>query len=391
MGGYRMLDTLDILIGFTLIMLIMSMAVTILTQLVGSGLFNLRGRALKIGIARLLALLDRGLTPEEGMRIADHILRNPLVGQSMLIGSRHRLAEVVHREELVKLVLDFAAHDDAEKADPQNTADEAGLRAKVLRSLKANGIDNPGEILRQVRNALIDLEKTSPELSHSARLNIAILHFAGSEFLSKVNSWFDQTIDRVSDAFTVRIRFVTACVALLLALALQLDSVGLINRLSVDDDLRRQLVAVATQDPARFDPARRVLPSAIDQEDQVKQPTLKEALKEIEDAGFGELREFGLVAFPGSWDEWAEKWTEGGKGGWFRTLFGILLSAALLSLGAPFWYAILRDLLKLRSLIARKDDAERVERQTTQVPTPGGTTLPVQFRGGEAGDLDATG
>jgi hypothetical protein len=71
-------------------------------------------------------------------------------------------------------------------------------------------------------------------------------------------------------------------------------------------------------------------------------------------------------------------------------LFGILLSAALLSLGAPFWYATLRDLLKLRSMIARKDDAERAERQTTQAPAAGGT-LPPQLRGGEAGDLEAAG
>lgn len=72
-------------------------------------------------------------------------------------------------------------------------------------------------------------------------------------------------------------------------------------------------------------------------------------------------------------------------------LFGILLSAALLSLGAPFWYATLRDLLKLRSMIARKDDAERAERQTTQAPAAAGGTLPPQLRGGEAGDLEAAG
>ena len=55
-----MLDTLDILVGFTLVMLIMSMAVTMLTQLIGSALLNLRGQALRIGTSRLLALLDRG-------------------------------------------------------------------------------------------------------------------------------------------------------------------------------------------------------------------------------------------------------------------------------------------------------------------------------------------
>jgi hypothetical protein len=49
-------------------------------------------------------------------------------------------------------------------------------------------------------------------------------------------------------------------------------------------------------------------------------------------------------------------------------LFGILLTAALLSLGAPFWYSTLANLLKLRSVVARKEEAQRNERQTTQVP-----------------------
>jgi hypothetical protein len=112
--------------------------------------------------------------------------------------------------------------------------------------------------LAQIRNALVELEKTSPELSHSARLNIAILHFAASDFLSKLNSWFDQTVDRVSDVFTVRIRVVTACVALALAVVLNLDSIDLINRLSIDKNLRSQLVAAAIRSSEQLDRARRL-------------------------------------------------------------------------------------------------------------------------------------
>jgi hypothetical protein len=57
-------------------------------------------------------------------------------------------------------------------------------------------------------------------------------------------------------------------------------------------------------------------------------------------------------------------------------LLGVLLSAALLSLGAPFWYSALADLLKLRSVISRKDDDQRTERQTTQTVQPTAVVLP---------------
>ena len=58
-------------------------------------------------------------------------------------------------------------------------------------------------------------------------------------------------------------------------------------------------------------------------------------------------------------------------------VFGILLAAALLSLGAPFWYAVLANLLKLRSVIAGKDEAQRTERQTTQEVGP--LTRPIEM------------
>lgn len=68
----EMLKTIDVLIGFSVVMLIMSMAVTVLTQ-VATSAFNLQGKALKRGIADLLALLNRGLTPTNAEKLADSL------------------------------------------------------------------------------------------------------------------------------------------------------------------------------------------------------------------------------------------------------------------------------------------------------------------------------
>jgi hypothetical protein len=46
----------------------------------------------------------------------------------------------------------------------------------------------------------------------------------------------------------------------------------------------------------------------------------------------------------------------------------------LLSLGAPFWYNALKNLIRLRSLIAQKDDDQRQTRQTETSPSGGGTS-----------------
>ena len=73
---------------------------------------------------------------------------------------------------------------------------------------------------------------------------------------------------------------------------------------------------------------------------------------------------------------------------------GILLSALLLSLGAPFWYGRLQDLLKLRSSIAQNDATQRCIRQTTQPPSDGSGTPTAVVNvamAGEQGDVNAVG
>ena len=416
-----MLKTLDVLIGFTLVMLIMSMAVTMLTQLIGSAWLNLRGRALKIGLARLLALLDRGLSPGEAARIADHILRNPLLGPPRLWPLKGQaLAPIVHREEFVKLILDFAAAGDADKASDDAAEGEEALRHKIRRSLAANGIDDPAAVLVQIRNAVTELERTSPELSHCARLNLAILRFAASDFLSKLNAWFDQTIDRVSDLFTARTRLVTALIAIVVAFVLQLDAIGLVNRLSTDTSLRDQLVASAIARVSSTEAAQTagstganiVTPAAPTSTPPVHSNSVAPAsddeaaviddirrrVQAIRASGVDDLHDAGLINFPRSYHEWANGWGAGtgspGFGEILMRLFGILLTAALLSLGAPFWYSTLSNLVKLRSVIAQKDDSERAERQTSQAPAAGAagvSTVPAAYRGGEAGDLAPAG
>lgn len=389
-----MLQALDVLIGFTLVMLILSMAVTMITQYVSNALFNMRGTALRQGISRLLALMDEGLKLGDAWQITDHILRNPLIGGARLLRPGHDLATVVHREELTRLIIDFAVPDDLEKAAAQEVSGErsllgmmqtaidwittsgkpeqarrrrrerkAKLREKLNASLARNGIPNPQSTLKKVRDELLRLERDKPELSNSARLNEALLTHAESEYLSKFNSWFDQSVDRVSNLFTQRVWLVTALVSLVLAFATQLDSIGLMNRLSVEDDLRTQLVTAALKEPEGRQPAR------LNAAEPAK--TREDLVARINDAGYADLDRLGLVSLPDSPQTWLARWKPPADGEPDKRLplfFGILLSAALLSLGAPFWYASLANLLKLRSMVARKEEAQRNERQTTQTP-----------------------
>lgn len=95
----------------------------------------------------------------------------------------------------------------------------------------------------------------------------------------------------------------------------------------------------------------------------------------------------GLVTLPTDFGTWWDKLN------WAK-IPGILLSALLLSLGAPFWYGRLQDLLKLRSVVAQNDATQRCIRQTTQTPGDGSGTPTAVVNvgmGGEQGDVNAVG
>ncbi len=180
-----MLKTIDVLIGLSVVMLMVSLVVTPLTQFVVS-VINSRGRHLMHGIADLLEQIDPGLTRQVAEEISTKVLTHPVVR-----ASGKRLGQVIHREELSKLLMELAAGSGKEKLSPD--AAEA-----LTRLLQQNGISAPGQVLDNVRSLALQLEKANPELAANARQSLAMLQEANSQFLAKVHTWFDQTMDRVS-------------------------------------------------------------------------------------------------------------------------------------------------------------------------------------------------
>lgn len=304
-----MLKSIDLLIGLTVIMLVASMAVTVMTGFVNH-LSNLRGRSLRQGIADLLRLIDPDLAQPE--KVAEAVLTHPLIRDAV-----NRMGTVIHREELTKLLMELAAGN-----GPRKLAQD--MQQHLAATLKAHGIDNPAATLDQIRQQALRIEKEHPELSNLARTNIAILQEAETHFVAKINTWFDQTMDRVSLRFTVSTRWVTFLCGIVLVAALQLDSIALINRIYVDDAVRESLVSRANADSNlyNFVAAQSVVPL----------PQYPADLSRLKDA---------------------------------RHIAGMIFTTLLLSLGAPFWYSALSQLLQLRPKIAQVDDLQRKARESS--------------------------
>jgi hypothetical protein len=235
---------------------------------------------------------------------------------------------------------------------------------------------------------------------------------AFSPFLAKLNGWFDQTIDRVAERFTNSTRIITFAGSLLVTLVLQLDAITLVNRLSTDPALRESLVTQAVQLDQRnvLAPRNAASQAATTQPPPTAgandptspaapfippgAPVLIPSLNEADRENLRMLASFDLIEIPTSLDAWLKAWK---KGQWELRLAGMLLTAMLLSLGAPFWYNALKNLIRLRSVISQKDDDQRLTRQTnagetsSDGPTTAFTAAKPTLLAGERGDLGSMG
>ena len=396
-----MLKTLDILIGTTTVLLAFAMAVTVLTQAITT-LFSRKGEHLKDGLTSLLRQL--GIPTEAvAQEISDAILKHPMISEGTGLRGNVKLGTVIHREEFTKLLLAAANKDDPALWCKLSEAAQKELAAM----LAANGVQDPAATLKNVRAMTLQLEASNPELATDVRQSLALLKEASSDYLALTNTWFDQTIDRVSQAFAKNTHIVTVALACVVVLTVQLDILAVMNRLSLDDKLRNQVVTAAANDvsqdgkpsapstgAAKTSPASSATQEPKQTDSQPANPATPSpdlppnlSNKPVYDA----LTDAGLLTMPFiSPSAWWHQFDS-------RKIPGMLLAILLVSLGAPFWYNILKDLLGLRSALAKKDDVQRAIRQTTQdagaAPSPNSSGAPAApaWLKGEQGNLDPKG
>ena len=393
-----MLKSIDVLIGLIVVLLALSMAVTMITQAITT-MINSRGKHLRRGLTDLLQQLDPALTETLSKAVATRLLTHPLVsgssspiapaahqsGLSSLVrrfAGGTRLGNVVHREEFTKLLLHLADDGGPQGLDPQ-------AAATLKSALARNGIQTPDATLTAIRTLALRLERSNPELSHVARQNLAILQEAESDLVAKINNWFDQSMDRTSQRFTASTRAVTFAGAFLVAFGLQVDMLSLANRLAADDVMRQAFVNQAVvadkaqQSSVEGKERATAAPGTDAAQGKAGDPTAAEAEEAIARKYRVFLAENGVIRLPGA--GWTDTFLAPGS------FFGVLITALLLSLGAPFWYGALSNLLQLRSVLAVKEDAQRTVRQSTSPPAGAGASTTPSAPAGERGDLLAVG
>lgn len=151
-------------------------------------------------------------------------------------------------------------------------------------------------------------------------------------FRKAAETWYDDSMARVSGWYRRRIQLVLWIVALVLAVALNADTLNLARVFWTDDAVRSAVVAQAEQ------AAREGEPGAVGETVEALELPLGWSFAEGDPQGF-----------PGDWK------------GWLGKAIGLFLTGAALSLGAPFWFDLLGKVARLRSAGAPPPPRARTE------------------------------
>ena len=376
------LKYLDVLIGLAVVMILASSFVTLLTQFVLS-VGNRRSLFLEKGITSLLKRAEPRLADQYAEEVAKAVVEwQPSTGN---LGEKK---DVVVREQLISILLEIVTDPDI----PEGLSPEAKAALAGLFTDPTGQLDNTAyaaKLLETIERKICVMEAAHPEFASHVIQTRAIIEADAGKFVDAVMTRFDGMSESLSTHFSANSRRVTFLVAMLLALALPLDTIDLLQRLSSDNKLRDTLITEAINQSATHEQA--VQPS----QTAVTAPTVKapitlpasamagaNALADIDfDAvktAYQELNDpsLGLVSRGG----WANilSFNQPSLAYYLELLFGCFLSALLMTIGAPFWFELLKNLLKLRPNLAKLDDDARQMRMSDE-------TAPDPVEGDKAG------
>jgi hypothetical protein len=401
-----MLDSLDTLIAFVLIMLVVSLVITIAVQMT-SAVLNLRGLNLLTGLSNTFAAIAPDLK-QNAKDLARLILKGRILSDSFLpdwpVISWWRHSSAIRTDEVFDAIHRIAtgrrSATDSQRKSAQALLVALGLDQKII-SDAAPKIRGAHKTAKSVADIVDDAVRSPSNEEVRAQLQAAY---------QKFKYWTDICQERVQQWFTMHTRIATIFFALVFASWLQLDTVDIFKLVSSNRALRDKLVAQSTLIASQAEKALGDSPNILEEayeswrdqsDEKVKAAVasikvgpndsrekltrrIEQAVEPLSDKG-AVLKSFndtvdktvtdalkkqasGYAAVKADFDNtgfdlfpknnrgrWGDRWYDG----WEDHIWGVLFSVGLLSLGAPFWYNALKNLSSLRSTVAQNISNEQ--------------------------------
>jgi hypothetical protein len=237
-------------------------------------------------------------------------------------------------------------------ADAPSTSGAAGATASpaapATSPTSGTGITRPP--LQPWRDAIGSIQNLKVE-----QALITLVDAAGDDIRKareNIEAWFDSAMDRVSGWYKRRAQWITCALGLGVAIAFNADTITIGNSLSADVAMRNSLVAAA-QEYAKANNASAQPPSP---NPQSKIEACKKDENSPECKVAKNLTQIQQLGLPVGW-YWGDPRTmpHFPSWAWLVKLLGWLLTAAAISLGAPFWFDVLNRFMVVRATVKPRE------------------------------------
>src|ERR1700674_38147 len=425
-----MLKQLDVLIGFAVVMSIVSMLIMAISQMVLSGL-QLRGKQMMDALEAMFVTLKPDLA-EKAKALAEAVLRHPVISDSAKSGDKRGLASAIRPEELLAILSNlhstvgnpdgWVGNKTLIHPDKPVTIDKVAQAAGDVLALLQHPDKAVAQANQQLSNFLAPIPGNEAIMQHlqtleaKAKINL-------QSTLQRTEKWFSTAEDRAREWFATRAQQCNVVIGCLLAFGLQLDAIKLYRQLESDDAYRTALVgsAAVVQKQAQDlkEHADKAAEAANKDGAKADFDFLKNAAEDVrkQAAQLDKDVPQGFQLFPVSYPKNLWEWLGLAKphhsdsgatalasapnksdnsattitptptstatatatptatpagAGFFSCenldfnighLLGMLFFAALLSLGAPYWFNLLKTLTSFRPLLAQEVDKDKARKQ----------------------------
>ncbi|MFN0015496.1 MAG: hypothetical protein ACKVU2_13200 [Saprospiraceae bacterium] len=180
-------------------------------------------------------------------------------------------------------------------------------------------------------------------------------------FRQKVEEWYNEVMERASEWYVSNVRTWLVGVGLVIAVVFNVDVIGIYTNLSTNAALRDNLADAATvfveKQPAPISVDSAVVKADLHGAKAQYDTLLNEHIAAIRSPlGIG-------------WEN--TQWPTENKGRWWvYKLLGWITTALAISLGAKFWYDLLRQLVNFRGSSGSKTTAASTENASAPPPAP---------------------
>lgn len=306
------IEVLEIVIGLVFVYLLLSLLATTLNELVMQWLYS-RGKNLHIALQTML--------DDETDVLCKHFFNHALI-QKLKKRGTEGFPSYISQAYFAKVLIELLSSHGPLTMD--------AIRAGVQQL--------PAGQTRQVLSAFVRDAEGSLE-----------------QFRQDLGLWYQEMMNQATGWYKTKVQYVLFGIGLLLSILFNADTFQVAQKLSIDSEARRRIIEQAytyiEREEARSADSTQVRATADSLERQVRQLIDEELMMASTALGIGWAQEPAIdLAHVGGWRYVLQRFL-----GWIVTAFAI-------TLGAPFWFDLLKKIMNIRAA-ARKPDEKALSKK----------------------------